>query len=156
MRRKEREVTDTVQIDSIIAQCDCCRLALADSGYPYIVPLNFGFVREGGKPVFYFHSAAEGRKLELIRKNRCAGFELDTNHLLHCHETACGHTFRFQSIIGAGSIQLVENPQEKVRALQLILRHYTGKDDWHLESTAVSQVTVIRLEAEELCCKQHD
>lgn len=156
IRRKDREVTDDVQIDDIISRCDCCRLALADGVQPYIVPLNFGFMREDGAAVFYFHSAAEGRKLDLIRKNGCAGFELDTNHLLHTHETACGHSFRFQSVIGTGLVRLVDDPAEKVRALRLLMRHHTGKDDWHFEDGMVDRVAVIRLNVRELCCKQHD
>ena len=78
MRRKDRQVTDGAAIDAIIRGCDCLRLAFpVGDGAPYILPLNFGFVREGEKRVFYFHSAKKGRKLDLARERPLVGFELD-------------------------------------------------------------------------------
>lgn len=156
MRRSDREITDPAVIDDIIARCDCCRLALADGTHPYIVPLNFGFRRCGGHPVFYFHSAPQGRKLDLIQRNGCAGFELDTNSRLNPHETACGHSFRFQSVIGTGAVSMVEEPAEKVLALQLIMQHYTGRGTWQFDSAGVDRVAVFRLDVQELSCKQHE
>ena len=84
MRRKDREVTDPQRIEEIISACHCCRLGFCDGGKPYIVPLNFGFFRrEDGGYTFYFHSAREGRKLDLIRQTGWAGFELDTGYQIH-------------------------------------------------------------------------
>ena len=77
MRRKEREITEQAKINEIIQNCDCLRLALADEGAPYIVPVSFGYVEE--EKAFYFHGAKEGRKIDLIRKNGAAGFECDCN-----------------------------------------------------------------------------
>ena len=82
MRRKDREITDRKKIDDMIRSCHCCRLGFCDEGTAYIVPLNFGYVSEEEKQVFYFHGAKEGRKLELIRKYHRAGFELDTAYQL--------------------------------------------------------------------------
>ncbi|WP_347494349.1 hypothetical protein [Ruminococcus albus] len=38
MRRKDREVTDLSEIIEIMKNCDVCRLALNDDGFPYILP----------------------------------------------------------------------------------------------------------------------
>ena len=75
MRRKDLAVTDPAKIDAIIQGCDCIRLAFADGTHPYIVPLSFGYVREGDTAKFYFHGAANGRKVDLSRKLAYAGFE---------------------------------------------------------------------------------
>ena len=69
MRRKDREITDFDEMMKIIAKCDTCRLALFDDEFPYIIPLNFGTNIENGQLYLYFHSAKEGTKLDLIRKN---------------------------------------------------------------------------------------
>ena len=106
MRRKDREITQAEKIDEIIQKCDCCRIGLSDHGRVYIVPLNFAYLHEGGKRIFYFHSAKEGRKVDLIQKNGEAGFELDTNHALNRAEIACGFSYRFQSIIGLSLIHI--------------------------------------------------
>ena len=49
MRRKDREVTDEARIDEIISRCNCCRIGFNDSGEVYIVPLNFGYVKQDGR-----------------------------------------------------------------------------------------------------------
>ena len=73
MRRKDLAVTDPAKIDAIIQGCDCIRLAFADGTHPYIVPLSFGYVREGDTAKFYFHGATNGRKVDLSRKLAYAG-----------------------------------------------------------------------------------
>ena len=65
MRRQDREVLQPEQIDAIIESCDCLRLGLNAEDGAYIVPLNFAYVP--GKPAkFYFLSAIEGRKVDMI------------------------------------------------------------------------------------------
>ena len=68
MRRKDREVTDFMQIENIISRCTCCRIGFYDDGEVYIVPLNFGYEAKGDTYILYFHAAKEGRKIDLIKK----------------------------------------------------------------------------------------
>ena len=65
MRRKDREVKDIYGIREIIRECDCCRLAFPHGKSAYIVPLSFGYNEE--ENAFYFHGAAEGKKMDLVR-----------------------------------------------------------------------------------------
>lgn len=63
-----------------------------------MVPVNFGHTVEGGRHVFYFHGAAEGRKVDLVRRNGWAGFELDTGYRLQGAEAALRlHPPRFKA-----------------------------------------------------------
>lgn len=156
MRRKDREITDSRRIDEIIFSCHCCRLGFCDEGRAYIVPMNFGYRSENGNRIFYFHSAKEGRKLELIKKSHQAGFELDTGYQLHEGENACSHSAAFQSVIGAGRVEFVEKPEEKREALQELMRHETGKSDWDFKEAMLNAVCVFKLEVEEISCKEHE
>ncbi len=125
MRRKDREITDPDKIKKIISDSHCCRLGFCDEGKTYIVPMNFGFTEIQGRYVFYFHSAREGRKLDLIRKTGYAGFELDTNYQLKEAEVACDWTASFQSIIGSGKIEINGRTVETYftrKTLQMIVR----------------------------------
>lgn len=65
MIRKDREITDRAEQLAIIEACDVCRIALNDpaSGFPYVVPLNFGVEAAGDDIYLYFHSAKRGEKL---------------------------------------------------------------------------------------------
>ena len=155
MRRHDREITDAAQIDAVIRACDCCRLGFADGGSCYIVPMNFGFVREGGRRIFYFHSAREGRKLELAQRNGTAGFELDTGHGLNTADAPCGYSFRFQSVIGTGRISLVQEPAEKLRAREAVMAQCTGRSGWEFPAGAADSVAILKLTVQEISCKVH-
>lgn len=58
MRRKDREITSFDEQLKIIDACDVCRLGLVDEeGYPYILPLNFGYEVIDSELVLFFHGA---------------------------------------------------------------------------------------------------
>lgn len=156
MRRKDREITSQKKINEIIQACHCCRLGFCDNGKVYIVPLNFGFEYTDEKRIFYFHGAKEGRKIDLIKRNGYAGFELDTNYQLHTADTACQHSAAYQSIIGEGRIFLIEDPVQKEKALQFIMFHQTHNDDWVISEKMLKTVSVFKLEVTELSCKEHE
>lgn len=155
MRRAEREVTDFGQMLKIMEKCDCCRLGLTDQDGVYIVPLNFGWKESGGKITLFFHGAYAGKKMELLQTLPRAGFEMDTAHKLAEHESACGYTFRYQSIIGKGRVSLVEDFSGKLLGLQCILAHYGGGEKRDFAEEVVKRTAVIRLEVEEWSCKSH-
>jgi len=156
MRKKDMIVNDPIKIDEIIEKCDCCRIALIDEDKPYIVPLNFAYVRKGDKQFFYFHGAKVGRKITLINRNKYAGFELDTNHKLKIGEKLCNHSFQYQSVIGTGKISLIEDTAEKIRIFELMMNHYRGEGDWKFDEKIVNATAVIKLEVEEMTCKQNN
>ena len=89
MRRTDREVTDPAAIDAIIRACPCCRLGLRDGEGVYLVPLNFGFANVDGQRTFYFHSAPEGHKIDLLRQAKTVAFELDCGCAVTPGTTAC-------------------------------------------------------------------
>jgi len=123
MRRKDRELTDKVDLLAILDEADVCRIAIQTGKAPYIVPLNFGYSWEE-KLVLYFHSAAEGRKIDLLQVNGCVGFELDTGHELVKADLACNWGMKYKSIVGIGEIQSIEDQKEKAVALNAIMRKY--------------------------------
>ena len=126
MRRKDREITAPEAMDAIISRCDCCRIALWDeeARVPYIVPLNFGYCREKGEPVFFFHSAAAGRKIDLLRKSPRVAFELDTAHRLVHDPAGDETTMLYESVMGEGTVTFLEDPadpQSEIRQYIYIL-----------------------------------
>ena len=155
MRRKDREITDPMKIADIINRCTCCRIGFYDDGEVYIVPLNFGYACSEGRYTFYFHGAAEGRKIELIQKNPDVGFEMDTGYALKEADIACGYSARFQSVIGNGVMEIVTNMEEKKEGLRLLMEHNTGKREWEFDEKMLNAVTVFKLEVTKMSCKEH-
>lgn len=155
MRRKDRETTDAARIDEVIRACDCCRVGFAEADGAYIVPLNFGYQSKNEARTFYFHCAKEGKKLDLLRQNPNVGFELDTNHAVNSGEKACEYSFRFESVMGKGSLMIVEEMPEKKEALRLIMSRYSDRSDWEFTDAEANGVAILRLDVRELACKEH-
>lgn len=152
MRRSDREIKEYNEIIGVIEKCDVCRLALNNNGYPYIIPLNFGFKEENGKAELYFHCANEGTKLELIKKDNRASFETDCRHRLVAdyEEQMC--TMEYESVIGQGRIEILPE-EEKIAALQILMSHY-HHDKFPINENVIPMTTVFRLSVDSMTGKR--
>jgi len=155
MRRTDRQITDPVQIEAMLKRAACCRLGLVENGLAYIVPMSFGVAREGQTLCLYFHSAPNGRKIDLIDQTGRASFEADTQYQLQEGPQACDFTCFYQSVMGHGRVSVLRNSADKLRALRCVMEHYTGKTDWDFKPEAVNGVVCLRLEIEEMTAKAH-
>lgn len=155
MRRKELAVSQPEVLDQIIRSCDCIHLALSDGDYPYIVPMNFGYQRENGQAVFYLHSAGEGHKVSLFRKEKRCGFALSAHRQLKTGSTACAYSMAYESIAGNGDITELTDPAEKRSALQVIMSSYSNRTDWTFLEASVQKTCVFRLAVREMSGRKH-
>jgi nitroimidazol reductase NimA-like FMN-containing flavoprotein (pyridoxamine 5'-phosphate oxidase superfamily) len=129
MRRQDREVKDKAEIEDIIKQCKICHLAMVDEGMPYVVPLSYGYsFLDDNTLELYFHSAFEGRKLRILRKNNNVCFEISNEGEPVYAETPCNSGCYFSSVIGNGKVVFIENVAEKCKALSVMFKHQSGKD----------------------------
>jgi nitroimidazol reductase NimA-like FMN-containing flavoprotein (pyridoxamine 5'-phosphate oxidase superfamily) len=155
VRRKEKEITHVSEKIEVIEKNKVCRLALSENDRPYIVPLNYGYSFENGALTLYFHSAKEGKKLEIIRKNPWACFEIDGDAGLIEGDKPCEYSYAFQSVIGTGRIAFMETPEEKRMALNKLMRHMTGSDEaYDFPEKALAAVAVYKMEVEEFTGKE--
>lgn len=155
MRRKDREVADDAKIDEIISKSKICRLGFQDDGEVYIVPLNFGYVHKDHTRIMYFHSAKEGRKVDLIRRSPKVGFELDTAFEMWEADIACDFSAGYQSVIGTGIISELNDYESKKAGLLELMKTLTGKEQWTFDEKMINTVSVFQLEIEKLSCKEH-
>ena len=145
MRRKDRETDNVKDIEEIIHKADICRLALCERDCPYIVPLCFGY--ESGK--LYFHSASQGRKLEILKNNRNVCFEMDVDQELVSEEIPCKWGFRYRSVVGFGKASFVRDPESKREALRIIMGSYS-EGVFDFTESEVSRITVIRVDIDDM------
>ena len=153
MRRNDREITDKTLIEHFIEKEQIIRIAFYDNGDLYIVPLNYGFIYENDKYVFYFHGAKAGRKYELSKSSPQVGFEIDGAYELLEADVACDYSAKFQSVIGTGRLSIVEDYEEKIKGLNVLMKHISGKTEWSYSKEMLDAVAVFRLEVEKLSCK---
>lgn len=145
MRRKDREIRELDQLESILKECDAVRIAAQDEAGLFIVPMNFGYQLEGEKLTLFVHSAPEGRKVEAFRRGGMVAFEMDCGHALRTADTACGHSFTYRSIMGSGTIRALSGREEKKVGLGDIMEHMTGRT-WDFPDESVDRTVVFALE----------
>lgn len=155
MRRSDREITDNDLIRKIISSVHVAHLGLSVDNKPYIIPMNYGFDESDGRYTFYFHSAGEGRKLDMIHENSNACLELDTAYQLVSGESACSYTSLYKSVLAEGTVSIVTEPDAKKHALCRIMAHETGQEEWNIPDAMLARVTVLAFKAESLSCKVH-
>jgi nitroimidazol reductase NimA-like FMN-containing flavoprotein (pyridoxamine 5'-phosphate oxidase superfamily) len=149
MRRKDQEITDIATIEGIIRKGQVCRLALSENGRPYIVTLCFGYKDNN----LYFHTACEGKKLDILRKNNDVCFEIDIDHELVKGKKACNCSMKYRSVIGFGKAELIEDIESKCRAFNIIMQnYYEGFFKYSEES--INNTVIIRVEIESMTGKK--
>lgn len=154
MRRKDRQVLELDRILDIMYRCDTARIALVDEGKPYIVPLNFGYEVEDKTLCLYFHCAQAGRKLDIIRKNPSACFEMDCSHKLITGSLACDCSMEYESVIGDGTIEILTDSDCIIKGLDCIMKHYSDKRNFKYDEKYLNAVSVLKLTANSFTAKR--
>lgn len=153
MRRKDREMKTREDMVYVLDTCKVMRIGMYDKEGIYILPLNYGYTYEGDELVFYFHSAKEGKKLNLIAECGNVGFELDCDHELTEGKIACEYGYRFASLVGKGVAQIVYDPGEKADALGILMKCQTGRE-FPIDEKMAAMVSVIKVTATEFAGKR--
>ena len=149
MRRSRDEITDRAEIDEIIRQCRVCRLGLSDGEEPYIVPLCFGY---DGRAL-YFHSAFEGRKIDILRRNNRVCFEFDIPGEMKKAEQGCKWGIAYRSAIGFGTAEIVDDKKAKRQALDILMAHYSDKE-YTFPEDIIAKTAVIKIVIKNITGKQ--
>ena len=152
MTKRELQVTDPHQIRDILNKAKVLHLGLCVDNEPYVVPMNYGYIMEGGNLVLYLHSAVQGKKLDMIRANPSVFFELDCDRMPFEGEKPCQYGLVYSSVMGRGTACIVEDVEEKIRAMTMLMKTQTGKD-FSFNDRLVSIVSVIRIDVTEYTAK---
>ena len=149
MRRSDKAVTELVAIEKILRSGRTCQLAFSADPVPYLVTLNYGY-HDGA---LYFHAAAEGRKIDLIKKCPQVAFTVALDLGLIKGESACEWSVRFQSVVGSGKMLLLEDSAEKRHGLDLFMAQYSDEKfsypDNMIQATAVFKLTIDEMTAKQ-------
>ena len=152
MRRCDREITDPKIIEEFVAGEQILWVAFYDDGDFYIVRVYYGYLYENDKYSFYFHGAKAGRKYELSKSKPVVGFEIDGKYKLLENENACDYSASFQSVIGTGTLQIVDNMEEKKLGLNTLMKQISQHSDWNYDDKMLEAVAVYRLDVTKIAC----
>jgi nitroimidazol reductase NimA-like FMN-containing flavoprotein (pyridoxamine 5'-phosphate oxidase superfamily) len=120
IRRDDRAITDDAEIAELLRQADICRIATSINDQPFISANTFWY---DGERIF-FHTANEGRTLTNIRQNPRVCLEVDWRGRWLPAKTALAFSVEFTGVVVFGQARLLEENDEKERALQGLLDKY--------------------------------
>ncbi|MCF8107379.1 MAG: pyridoxamine 5'-phosphate oxidase family protein [Desulfohalobiaceae bacterium] len=149
MRRQEKSIHDSEALRDLLRRGRVCRLGLVDRDRAYIVPMNYGYADN----CLYFHSAKEGKKVDLLQNGGHVCFEVDLGHALKPGERGCDWTMHFQSVIGYGRVRFLETDAEKRTGLGVIMAQYAPGSHWEFSESDMKRVLVFKLTIEEMSGK---
>jgi nitroimidazol reductase NimA-like FMN-containing flavoprotein (pyridoxamine 5'-phosphate oxidase superfamily) len=150
MRRADKEINDYQEIAAIMQKADVCRIALVDDDSPYIVPVNFAIHDNH----LYFHPAMDGRKIDILRKNNKVCSEIDTNTDIIKGDEPCSWGMKYLSVIGFGQAFFLEKPDEKKKALNVLMEKYAGAGSFSYQEAALKKVLAIDVRIEKISGKK--
>ena len=152
MTKRERQITDQQEILRILDTAKVLHLGLCVDNEPYVVPMNYGYAMEDGKLVLYLHSAVQGKKLDMMRENPKVFFALECDQMPFEGVKPCQYGLVYSSVMGRGTASIVDDVEEKMKAMTILMKTQTGKD-FEFNERLVSIVAVVRIDVEEYTAK---
>lgn len=151
MHKAKKEIGEREVMHRILDTAMVMRLGMIDGARPYVVPLNFA--REGD--AVWFHAAKAGHKLDCLRATPAVCVEVDRFIGLRSGPRACDDwSSDYESVIGFGTAEIVEDAAEKRRGLRALMRKYSGHEDWELPEASVRGTVVVRIRLDSLSGKR--
>jgi len=151
MRKKDREINDPAEIEQILKQGEIINVAMCRGDQPYVLPFNYGFLNG----FIYIHSATKGFKLEVLAQNPKVSFNVTTDVQLLPADKPQDCSVAYSSVVGFGRVRMVDDPVEKLAALEAVMLQYYPKNDaWEYPEKVVAACTVWCIEIEHLTGKR--
>jgi nitroimidazol reductase NimA-like FMN-containing flavoprotein (pyridoxamine 5'-phosphate oxidase superfamily) len=140
---RNRSVTSKPELLDIIRRSQWCHVAMVDQdNKPYVIPMNFGFSDD----TIYIHGAGEGKKIEILKNNPevCINFSIDHELRYQSEQVACSWSMKYRSVLCYGKVEFIEDPAEKVAAMNLVMAHYTDRE-FKFNPPSIREVKVMRI-----------
>ena len=123
---KKLEIKSKEKIIEFLGSQQTGRIASIDeNGFPQIIPMNFVFIND----TVYMHSHIRGEKLDNIRRNQKAGFEVDRSleflpsYFSDPTDASLADTL-YISVVIKGNASIVSDKDEKTIALNGLMEKY--------------------------------
>lgn len=144
-------IENRTEIEEIIKACKTCFLAMSINDEPYVLPMNFAL--EGDSVIL--HSAQEGRMWETIKKNPkvCINWTLGEELAYQDVQVGCSYRVKSKSVNVEGTVEFIEDFDEKYRCLGLIMGQYS-KREFKFGTPAVKNVGIFKVSIDKLTAKQ--
>ena len=151
-RYRERGTDDAGVIDAILAEGMVCHVGFVVDGQPYVIPMAYA-PWEGG---LLLHGSVGSRLLRILASEAPACVTVTLLDGLVVARSLFHSSFNYRSVVAFGMARLVEDPDEKARALEALGEHLIpgrtadARSPSEKESLATS---IVRFDIEEATAK---
>jgi len=115
VREANRAVYDRDAIYKILDEAFVCHVGFTDSnGQPFVIPTMFARVND----FLYFHGSAASRMLRGLVSGSPVCVTVTLTDGLVLARSVFNHSMNYRSVVALGHATLIEEPSEKLRALQ--------------------------------------
>ncbi len=150
VRRQDREITDPAVMRQILRTAKSMTIALCMNNEPYLVSLSPGYDETHNR--IYFHCAPEGKKIVYMKSNNKIWGQAIINYKV---KDDCSYSY--SCVHFSGKVTLVENFQEKRKAMECMIRQLSKNPEEKLallKSEKLRKTGVGRIDIEYMTCKK--
>lgn len=149
MRRSKQELSK-LDTQKVLHRATSGVLAVqGDHDYPYAVPLSYVY----HESKIYFHSALTGHKIDAIKQQEKVSFTLIDQDQIVAEE----FTTYFRSVIVFGRARILENVEEKLKAIRLLSNKYSPNMDEEMGKSiqgAFDKMAVVAIDIDHMTGKE--
>jgi uncharacterized protein len=151
-RLPKRANYDRETVYRILDEAFLCHVGFAVEGQPYVIPTGYG--RAGD--TLYLHGSAASRMLRTLSEGVAVCVTVTLLDGLVLARSAFHHSMNYRSVVVLGSARVVDNPEEKLKALRAFSEHVVpGR--WaavrHPNEQEMNATTVLAVPLEEVSAK---
>ena len=151
-RLPKRGAFERQTVNSILDEAFICHIGFFVDGQPYVIPTAFGRIGND----LYIHGSAASRMLRTLKQGVEMCLTATLVDGLVIARSAFHHSINYRSVVVLGKAVLVEDLEEKTRALEAITNHIVpGRWDdvrWPTE-LELKATSVLKLPIEEASAK---
>ena len=119
VREPERGVYDRETVYRILDEGFICHIGFHVEGQPFVIPTSYG--RSGDN--LYVHGSAASRMLRNLDKGIPVCITVTLLDGLVLARSIFNHSMNYRSVVILGTASVVQDPEEKLKALRLLSEH---------------------------------
>ena len=141
MRKTNLEITDQKILEEILSNAIICRVAMNDGAAPYLLPFNFGYRDR----CIFIHSAPEGKKIDLLKRNPNVSFEVEDPVTIIPGKKACNWSTRYRSLVGEGKVEILTDAGSKKKGLEVIMAQHGAPELIDFEERELDRMVILKI-----------
>jgi nitroimidazol reductase NimA-like FMN-containing flavoprotein (pyridoxamine 5'-phosphate oxidase superfamily) len=152
VRESDRGVYDRDTVNRILDEGFLCHVGFVADGQPFVIPTSYG--RDGD--VLYIHGSAASRMLRNLDRGIPVCVTVTLLDGLVLARSVFNHSMNYRSVVILGTATLIDNPEEKLKALLALSEHILPArwdDSRQPNEKELKATSVLRIPIEEFSAK---